>query len=56
MPVQKTLDIERTHDVGCFTDRMKIIIFFIRKLFQSIRLYIKGMLNGQPATHRLAET
>ena len=26
-------------------------IFFIRKLFQSIRLYIKGILNGQPATH-----
>ena len=24
MPVQRTLDIKRTHDVGCFTDQMKI--------------------------------
>ena len=30
--------------------------FIIRKLFQSIRLYIKGMLDGQPATHHLANT
>ena len=32
------------------------LLFFLRKLFQRIRLYIKGMFNGQPATHRLANT
>ena len=31
-----------------------VAFFLIRKLFQIIRLYIKGMRNGQPATHRLA--
>ena len=28
--------------------------FLLRKLFQSIRLYIKGILDGQPAPHCLA--
>ena len=30
------------------------LVYFFIKLFHSIRLYIKGMLDGQPATHLLA--
>ena len=31
-----------------------LVFFFLRKLFQSMRLYIQGMLDGQPAPHCLA--
>ena len=38
--------------LSVFQDRFEkvTLIFFLRKLFQSTRLYIKVILNGRPAT------